>query len=77
MAMRAKYIGETFYVDGLTANQIYEVVGYEGGLLRVIDDSGEDYLYSATNPGPYDGSVPNGRWEVVEDEDGKLEKWVK
>ena len=35
-------------------------------MYRVIDDSGEDYLYSMTNPAPLDGSSPGGRWEVIE-----------
>ncbi len=36
-------------------------------MYRVIDDSGEDYLYSMTNPGPLCGSNPEGRWEKVDD----------
>ena len=34
----------------------------EDGMSRVIDDSGEDYLYSMTNPAPLDGSSPGGWW---------------
>ena len=52
--MKVKYIGESFGVDSLTDGCVYECVGVEGdfGFLRIVDDSGEDYLYSATNPRP-------------------------
>lgn len=64
--MRVKYIGESFGVDSLTNGKIYEATE-ENGLYRVIDDSGEDYLYSAENPAPLDQSSPGGRWEIVEE----------
>lgn len=35
-------------------------------MYRVIDDSGEDYLYSRDNPAPCDGSNPGGYWEIIE-----------
>ncbi len=65
--MKVKYIGESFGVDGLTNNKVYNCLGVESGMLRVIDDSGEDYLYSARNPRPLDGSSKGGKWEIVED----------
>ena len=34
---------------------------------QIFADSGEDYLYSMTNPRPLDGSSPGGVWEIVED----------
>lgn len=64
--MKAKYIGETFGVECLTNGKIYEVSEEPGRLFRVIDDSGEDYLYSMDNPAPLDGSSPGGVWEIVE-----------
>lgn len=67
--LKIKYIGESFGVDGLTNGEIYECLGEDMGLLRVIDDSGEDYLYSVGNPKPLDGSSKGGRWEIVEDDD--------
>lgn len=70
--MRAKYVGESFYVEGLTDGKIYDVLGIDGPYLRVIDDSDEDYLYAISNPGPLDMSGPGGEWEIVKDEDGKL-----
>ncbi len=64
--MKIKYIGPSFGVDSLTENKIYEAIE-ENGFYRVIDDSGEDYLYSMENPAPLDGSSPGGRWEIVEE----------
>ena len=63
--MRLKYIGESFGVDELTNGKIYEAQD-EGDFYRVIDDSGEDYLYSKVNPAPLDGSSKGGKWEIVE-----------
>ena len=67
--MKARYIGPTFYPGsgGLTNNKIYEILGEEYGNYRVIDDSGEDYLYSKINPGPPDGSTGTGKWEIIEE----------
>ncbi|MDE6110440.1 MAG: hypothetical protein K2F65_00855 [Eubacterium sp.] len=64
--MKLKYIGETFGVDSLTNGKIYDAVE-EDGMYRVIDDSGEDYLYSITNPAPLDDSSPGGIWEIIEE----------
>ena len=63
--MKIKYIGPSFGVDSLTENKIYEATE-ENGFYRVIDDSGEDYLYSMEKPAPLDGSSPGGRWEIIE-----------
>ena len=65
--MKVRYIGQSFGVDSLTSNKVYQCLGVEGGFLRIVDDSGEDYLYSMTNPAPLDGSSDGGRWEIVED----------
>lgn len=65
--MKLRYIGESFGVDSLTNGKIYEATLDSSGMYRVIDDSGEDYLYSKENPAPLDGSSPGGRWEFVED----------
>lgn len=39
-----------FSVDDLTLGRLYEVIAPADnlGMVRVIDDSGEDYLYPAT-----------------------------
>jgi len=62
--MKIRYIGPSFGVDSLTDGKIYEA-WEEDGFYRVIDDSGEDYLYSMENPAPLDGSSPGGRWEII------------
>lgn len=41
--MKIKYIGETDV--SLTNGKIYEVISIEETLLRIIDDTGEDYLF--------------------------------
>ena len=63
--MKIKYVGASFGVDSLTDGKVYEATE-ENGMYRVIDDSGEDYLYSMTNPAPLDGSSPGGVWEIIE-----------
>ena len=63
--MRIKYIGESFGIDGLTNGKTYEAINENEGMYRVIDDSGEDYLYSKENPAPLDGSSPGGKWKIV------------
>lgn len=66
--MKVRYKGESFGVDSLTSDKIYDCIGVEFDLLRIIDDSGEDYLYSSSHPAPLDGSSSGGRWEIVEDD---------
>lgn len=65
--MKVKYIGKSFGVEGLTNGKIYEVIAIEDGMLRVIDDSGEDYLYSSTKPSSLEDVNKFGKWEIVED----------
>ena len=65
MIVKLRYKGESFGVDSLTDGKIYNAVE-EDGMYRVIDDSGEDYLYSMTNPAPLDGSSKGGTWEIIE-----------
>ena len=64
--MKLRYIGESFGVDSLTNGKVYEATIEDEDYYRVIDDSGEDYLYSMVNPAPLDGSSEGGRWEIVE-----------
>lgn len=42
--MIVKYKGETSFLE-LTHDKLYEVLSVERGWYRVVDDSGEDYLY--------------------------------
>ena len=65
--MRLKYIGESFGVVSLTNGKIYDAKIENDDFYRVIDDSGEDYLYSRTNPAPLDGSSIGGKWEIIDD----------
>ena len=59
--MKLKYVGESFGVDSLTDGRVYECLGLEyPGLLRIVDDSGEDYLYSPIKP-ETDGRERPGR----------------
>lgn len=44
MLLKIKYIGETSFLV-LTHNKIYDVMSIEKDWYRIIDDSGEDYLY--------------------------------
>ena len=47
-------------------------------MLRIIDDSGEDYLYSAIAPSSLENPELSGKWEIVEDNENKeLEKIIK
>lgn len=43
--MKVKYWGKTEFLV-LTHGKIYDVQSIERGWYRIIDDSGEDYLYS-------------------------------
>lgn len=64
--MKLRYVGESFGAVSLTNGKIYEATEEQFG-YRVVDDSGEDYLYSKTNPAPLDMSSPGGKWEIIEE----------
>ncbi|MGX7140368.1 hypothetical protein ACWOBX_02655 [Facklamia languida] len=76
---KLKYVGESFFNgDGLTDGKVYDVVRIdELGMFGVVDDSGEDYLYSMTDPAPGDGSSKGGKWEIIEDYTGELANHIK
>lgn len=44
LLLKIKYIGETDFLV-LTHNIMYDVISIEKEWYRIIDDSGEDYLY--------------------------------
>lgn len=44
LLLKIKYIGENDFLV-LTHNKIYDVISIEKDWYRIIDDSGEDYLY--------------------------------
>lgn len=75
---KVMYNGKSFGVDGLTNGRIYSVVGIEEDLLRIVDDSDEDYLYSVAKPGSISEPDKYGKWKVVEDnKNGDIEKALK
>lgn len=43
--MKVKFLGKTEFLV-LTNGKIYDVMSVERGFYRIIDNSGEDYLYS-------------------------------
>ena len=71
-----KYVGQSFGVESLTDGRIYPVVGVEDDFIRVIDDSGEDYLYSIYLPCDMQNPELCGKWEIVDDPTGTLEKHI-
>lgn len=76
--MKVRYIGVSFGMEGLTNGKIYDVIAIEDDMLRIIDDSGEDYLYSATIPSSLEDSSKCGKWEIIEDNENKsLSKLIK
>lgn len=42
--MKVKYLGETSFLE-LTNGKVYTVLSIEKDWYRIVDDSGEDYLY--------------------------------
>lgn len=44
MIMKVKFLGKTEFLV-LTNGKIYDVLSVERGFYRIVDDSGEDYLY--------------------------------
>lgn len=46
--MKVKWKGKTEFLM-LTHDKIYDVMSVERGWYRVVDDSGEDYLYPPEN----------------------------
>lgn len=48
MIKTVRYIGETSPLE-LTHGKDYDVLAVEHGWYRIVDDTGEDYLYPAGN----------------------------
>ena len=42
--IKVKFLGKTEFLV-LTNGKTYDVLGVERGYYRIVDDSGEDYLY--------------------------------
>lgn len=73
---KVKYVGESFGVDSLTDGMIYNVVKDEKGMIKIVDDSGEDYMYDLINPKPLNNSSPGGKLTIVDDPNGELAKYI-
>ena len=77
--MKVKYIGPNIGAVGLDDGGVYEVLEVDEltGALRIVDESGEDYLYSPKEPKPLSGNQKPGRFEIVEDDEiGTLKKTI-
>lgn len=68
--MKVKYVGKSYGVDSMTDGKVYEVLNVDEitGGLRIVDDSGEDYLYHPKSPKPNGAKEAYGRFEIVEDD---------
>ena len=71
-----KYVGDSFGVDSLTNDKEYFIVLDKNNDYKVVDDSGEDYLYDLVNPKPVDGSSEGGKFYFIDDPLGILEKYI-
>lgn len=76
MIGKLKYVGKSFGVESLTDGVVYDCLAVDPPFVRVIDDSGEDYLYSITRPSDLEDLDLCGKWVVVEDETGVLKKHI-
>lgn len=79
---KVRYIGPQINTDGLFNNGVYDVVFNpewvdQEGALRVVDESGEDYLYHAGKPGSITNPLLYGRFEIVEDDEGFIANAIK
>lgn len=69
--MKVKYHGPDIGVDGLRDNGIYTVLEVDDltGMLRIIDESDDDYLYSPKKPQAICGVYKGGYFEIIEDDE--------
>ena len=77
--MNVRYVGKSYGVDSMTDGKVYEVLEVDEitGGLRIVDDSGEDYLYHPKAPKPNGAKEAYGRYEIVEDDaSGSLRKAI-
>lgn len=77
MIGKIKYIGKSFGIDQLTDGKIYDVIAIEEPFIRIIDDSGEDYLYSLYQPSSMEDIKLCGKWEIIEDPQNILKDKIK
>ena len=77
--MKVRYVGKSYGVDSMTDGKVYEVLEVDTmvGAHRIVDDSGEDYLYHPKEPKPNGAKEAYGRYEIVEDDaSGSLRKAI-
>lgn len=69
--MKVRYVGKSYGVDSMTDGKVYEVLEVDAftGALRIVDDSGEDYLYHPKTPKPNGAKEAYGHYEVIEDDE--------
>lgn len=77
MIGKVKYIGDSFGVTSLTNGRIYTCLEVDYPFFRIIDDSGEDYLYSIKKPCSMEKPELCGKWVIVEDQKGILQQYIK
>lgn len=78
--MKVRYVGKSYGVDSMTDGKVYEVLEVDAltGALRIVDDSGEDYLYHPRSPKPNGAKEAYGHFEIIEDdENNSLYKAIK
>lgn len=81
--MKIRYKGP-YQFDSLTDGKVYTCLDVKGPFLRIIDDSGEDYVYTIIGPRLLDSKEPPGHWELVEDDEKgtlkevfeRMKKWT-
>ncbi|MDR0935179.1 MAG: hypothetical protein LBM98_00685 [Oscillospiraceae bacterium] len=76
--MKIRYLGQNV-ITSFTNNRIYDVLEVDKltGALRITDDSGDDYLYSPTEPKLLSETYRGGRFEIIEDDkSGSLKRAI-
>ena len=68
--MKVRYVGKSYGIDSMTDGKTYDVLEVDEitGGLRIVDDSGEDYLYHPKAPKPNGAKEAYGHYEIVEDD---------
>ena len=77
--MKVRYVGKSYGIDSMTDGKTYDVLEVDEitGGLRIVDDSGEDYLYHPKAPKPNGAKEAYGHYEIVEDDAmGSLKKAI-
>ncbi len=78
MLGKIKYVGKSFGAVSLTNGKVYDCVAVEYPFFRVIDDSGEDYLYLIDNPCSLENpEEERGKWVIIDDPINELRKYLE